>query len=437
MRPHRNAYELSESQVSTPPAVVALFWRVIKRHRSRVGKVLDLGAGDCRFSVGGAFSSYVGVEIDRKRVVDAKAPLNGRLVHGCAFEVGGGGFDACIGNPPYARHHDVDGVWRERVVSRLEREIAAPLGRHCNLYLYFFCLALLRTIDEGLVALLIPFEWVSRPSARGLRKYIRDQGWDVSVYRFQEAIFPGVLTTASISVVDKSLRSGRWRFYDLTPGKHRVVERGGAVDSAEGVLDYSDRGRAAWCLRGLSPGSQRVFTLTEGERVRAGLGLRDVSPCVTTLRGVPRQLRTLNRAAFEKWFVKAGRRCWLIRSNCKRRSPALEAYIASVPAQNRDTSTCRHQSPWFNFRPHPVPGLLLGSGFTAFGPKVLVNSVRAAAVGSVWGVHLGPGTAARRTQRLLLAIDFERRVVPHARTLKKVEVRQLNSVLGSRAKEGL
>jgi hypothetical protein len=423
----RTAYELSESQVMTPAPVVALFWQLTKRYREHLGSVLDMGAGDCRFARGGIFDQYVGVEIDTKRVAAAKLPVNAKIIHDCVFRHEDAGYDACIGNPPYAQHHDIRNPWKEQTAARLGRELAVSLDKHCNLYVYFFCLGLLKTCQDGLLALIVPYEWVSRPSAKAVREYIHSQRWNVAVYRFQMPVFEGVLTTASVSIVDKARRDGLWKYYDITPS-YQVVTRQGITNSAEDVLDYAERGRI-WALRGLSPGSQRIFTLTEGERVRTGLSKRDVFPCVTTLRNVPPNLRTLSRAAFKKHFVRAGQKCWLIRSHEARLSSTLNAYLDAVPEKDRQTYTCRNQTPWFKYAPHPVPRMLFGSGFTKFGPKVLVNSVGASAVGSVWGIHAKNKLPLRRLQAHLLEINFEEQVVAHAKTLKKVEVRQLNAVL--------
>jgi len=425
----RVAYELSESQVTTPEPVVSLFWELTKQYRERLRSVLDMGAGDCRFARGGSFDRYVGVEIDRKRVAIAKPPANGKIIHGCVFRHDAADYDACIGNPPYARHHDIRRAWKERTVARLERELDVSLNRHCNLYIYFFCLSLLKSSQDGLVALVIPYEWVSRPSAGALREYIQRHHWNVAVYRFQMPIFEGVMTTASVSIVDKAKAEGLWNYYDITPG-YELVKRQGITDSRQGVLDYEKRGKI-WGLRGLSPGSQKIFTLTEGERIRTGLSKRDVVPSVTTLRNVRRDLRSLSRAAFQKHFVQAGEKCWLIRSYDDKRSNMLNAYLESVPAKARQTYTCQNQTPWFKYLPHPVPQILFSSGFTKFGPKVLVNSVGAHAVGSVWGIHSKTRLPVRRLQSHLLGINFERQVVAHAKTLKKVEVKQLNAVLNA------
>jgi hypothetical protein len=425
----RTAYELSQSQVTTPEKVIKLFWDLTKQHRKQLDSVLDMGAGDCRFAVGGNFKKYTGVEIDKKRISRAKVPHNGEILHGCVFRHREDNYDACIGNPPYARHHDIETAWKDRTVARLDHGLSVTLNKQCNLYIYFFCLAFLKTSLDGLVSLVIPYEWVSRPSTKALREYIQRQHWHVSVYRFQEPIFEGVMTTASVTIVDKAIKDGLWNYYDIT-AEYEVVNRVGVTDSKKGVLDYAHRGKV-WGLRGLSPGSQKIFTLTEGERVRAGLSRTDVIPCVTTLKNVPRGLRLLSRAAFNKHFVGSGDKCWLIRSDRKRRSDALNAYLNSIPEAERATYTCQNQSPWFNYRPHPAPQILFSSGFTSFGPKVLINSVSARAIGSVWGIHAQRKLPLRRLQNYLMGINFEKQVVAHAENLKKVEVRQLNAVLNS------
>lgn len=425
--PKKSAYELSESQVETPKNVVSLFWRLARRQRKTLGTVVDLGAGDCRFAHGGVYKQYIGLEIDRQRSAGARLPAKGKLVHTCAFRHDGANYDACIGNPPYVRHHDIESPWKEDTVTQIERELGVALMRNCNLYLYFLCLALLKTHDRGFVAMLIPYEWVSRPSASPVRDYIQSKRWNVMVYRFRERIFQGVLTTASISMIDKSSSDGKWTYLEIDRN-FKLRARLGPAASKDGVISYEKRGRA-WALRGLSPGTQKIFTLTEGERVHNGLKKTDVLPCVTTLRALPRAVQDLTREAFQQHFVEAGCRCWLIKSHNDKLSPTLKAYLDAVPAQQRDTWTCRNQTPWYKFRPHPKPQLLVGSGFTRFGPKIVINTVGARAVGSVWGIHSSSELPARELQRHLQGIDMEKRVVGHAEQLKKIEVKQLNALL--------
>lgn len=60
---------LERCQIDTPLTLVEATWRRVTALRPDIGKVVDFGAGDGRFAHGGRFKSYVGFEIDSKRVV--------------------------------------------------------------------------------------------------------------------------------------------------------------------------------------------------------------------------------------------------------------------------------------------------------------------------------------------------------------------------------
>jgi len=429
MRKSRTAYELGRSQVETPQAIVRVFWKVAHKYRSRFSRVLDLGAGDGRFAIGGRFSSYEGIEIDNSRKPSNKLPRRAKIVHSCAFKHNGIGYAACIGNPPYVRHHDLDVRWRNNVARRLRKETGVEINRKCNLYVYFMFLALLKSRPDGIVSTLVPYEWVSRPSAKPLREYIERNRWHVDVYRFSESVFEGVLTTASISIIDKKNKDSKWRYFSLSSAGN-ALELGKVTGSNRKVLSYENRGEL-WAMRGMSPGTQKVFTLTEGERVHAGLTYEDVLPCVTSLRGIPADLARLTEAIFRKRFVDTGAKCWLIKSYADSISSRLQAYLDTVSDKDRDTWTCNSRDPWHRYVLSDAPGLLVSTGFTKFGPKVLVNSVAARAVGSVCGVYTDNRIAWSSLRTHLMGINFEDRVVPHAGKLKKIEIRQLNAVLNN------
>ena len=429
MKTPKTAYELSRSQVATPPEIVDVFWQVTGRYRKRLASVLDLGAGDCRFALGGHFSSYDGIEIDVTKQPHADVPASATLHHGCAFEFPTSDYSACIGNPPYVRHHDLDGVWRDRIAAHLSDLTGQSINRKCNLYIYFLLLGILKTKPKGLVSMLVPYEWVSRPSANALREFISNNQWHVDTFRFTEPIFDGVLTTASITVIDKRNRDGKWTYHQVTKeGKTRSLHR--ATGSSKDVLPYEDRGKL-WAMRGMSPGTQKVFTLTEGERIHAGLRYEDVLPCVTSLREIPQDLTDLTPAAFRKRFIDAGERCWLIKSHIDPMSPRLRAYLDNIPESRRETWTCTSRKLWYRYYLFPVPPILVSTGFTEFGPKILLNSVRAHSIGSVCGVYGEGKHKWRSVRQYLTSINFEMRVIAHAKALKKVEIRQLNATLNA------
>lgn len=156
-------YGLDRCQIDTPDRVVFGFWRLVQRHRETIGEVIDLGAGDGRFALGARYESYKGYELDNKRLLRPNLPQNATVAYQCAFEAERNDYDVCVGNPPYVRHHDIKREWREIQVQRIKKELGISINRLCNLFAYFICLALYKTKSSGLIALLIPYEWVSRP----------------------------------------------------------------------------------------------------------------------------------------------------------------------------------------------------------------------------------------------------------------------------------
>lgn len=423
---------LERCQIATPHDVVSLLWALARGERKgrKFGRVLDLGAGDARFAQDGRhFHEYLGVERDKSRYLDAKLPTNAVILHQDALDVRDNEFDLCIGNPPYIRHHHLEPAWRDHAHHQL-KEVGGPaLKLTANLFVMFLAQALLLTKAAGLVVQLIPFEWVTRPSAAELREFIRKNGWGVKVYRFKADIFPTVLTTASITIIDKSQCNNEWIFGEI--GRDGVIESiKTPTGNANGVLPYADRHGDSHALRGLSPGGQNIFVLTEERRLFHGLHRRrDVVPCVTSLRGVALDATLLDTELFEEQFVRSGRRCWLIRSDREQLSASLKDYLESVGETWKAYSTCTNRDVWWQYRGHPVPDLLVSSGFVGKGPKILVNAVGAVAVGSVYGV-IGTGAASPDVMATRLrAYDFRRRVVHHANNLKKIEVNQLNAVL--------
>ncbi|WP_144023055.1 Eco57I restriction-modification methylase domain-containing protein [Burkholderia sp. AU15512] len=430
---------LDRCQVDTPARIVSAVWAHIRERRAAVGKVIDFGAGDGRFARGGQYESYIGYEIDETRCRAASLPPKARLISQCAFSVRTDDADICIGNPPYVRNQDLPKGWRLQAASELIARTGVSISGLANAWQYFFLLGLASTRPDGLVAIVIPYEWVSRPSAEALREFIRNKGWDVHVYRLVDDTFGRVLTTASITIVDKRSNAGSWKFFEEAPdGSFRSLptESGGA----RGVVKYASRRgtreEKVYAKRGLSPGTQEVLTLTEGERVRSGLLIdSDVVPCVTSLRGLDAAYVTLDERVFKEHFRSTGAKCWLIRTD-RRPSHRLQAYLDSIPAEKYQTSTCLKRDCWWAFKMPDVPGLLVATGFRGEFPKIVTNKIEAVAVGGVSGVYGLPQRGRRKFAANLRSINLANSIVPHSNGLKKLEINQLNTLLKLIASNG-
>lgn len=419
---------LDRCQVDTPHQLVEKVWKIVNGLRKSIGKVVDFGAGDARFARYGRYDAYIGFEIDPSRCSLKDLPGHAEIVNACAFSEELHDADLCIGNPPYVRNQDLPGGWRQKAAATIKHRTGVNISGLANAWQYFFFLALASTHERGLVALVIPFEWVSRPSSKALREFIAAQGWSVNVYRLQDKTFDRVLTTSSITVIDKANRCNTWAY-------HRENDEGGfsKMRSPTGgrrkVLSY-DRpvAPAIFAKRGLSPGTQEYLTLTEGERARCGLRIgTDVVRCVTSLRRIADDSVVLDEAVFHREFVDSGCKCWLVRTD-RTPSDRLLKYLESVPEQGRQTSTCMGRDIWWKFTMPTAPALLMATGFRSR-PKIVINDVRAISVGGVCGIFGSSEFQANKTATGLRSEDFAGGVVSHSNGLRKLEINQINAVL--------
>jgi hypothetical protein len=429
---HTVSLFLDRCQVDTPDELVKATWRHVKQLRASIGKVVDFGAGDGRFARGGAYQAYVGYEIDEARCQGASLPINAALINRCAFSDDISDADLCIGNPPFVRNQDLPLGWRQRVSEVLKRRTGVSVSGLANAWQYFFLLALASVKEDGLCALVIPFEWVSRPSVQALRDYITAQRWNVAVYRLVDNTFDSVLTTSSITIVDKANRDGNWAYFEETcKGAYLPLKSPSGAEA--GMINYSRRRDvspdAPKAVRGLSPGTQKVLTLTEGERVRNGLEVgRDVVPCITTLRHLPSEIKELDDITFSVYYRNQGQKCWLIRTNeCP--SAVLQAYLAAVPSSDYQTSTCLKRAEWWKFNMPPIPNVLMSQSFRDTFPKAVKNRINARAVGGVCGIYNVIEGQADRLTNGLDGLNIRDRIVAHSNGLRKIEINQLNTLL--------
>lgn len=421
---------LDRCQVDTPPSLVEATWERILRRRGAFAKVLDFGAGDGRFAHAGRYGQYRGYELDWSRVGYPPLPQNATLVHGCAFSATESPADLCIGNPPFVRNQDLPAGWREKVAGKLEERAGVKMSGLANAWQYFFLLSLISTADDGICALVIPFEWVSRPSAKAIRDYIAAHSWDVDVYRLEDEAFAGVMTTASITVIDKR-GSGVWRFFDTDSDMQDRAKRS-ATQTDEGHIGYATRRRAGTfrAVRGLSPGNQKIFVLTEAERARLGLRIDvDVVRCLTSLKDLPADAEELTHQVFDRSIRAGGKRCWLIIPDAAKCPGPLKDYIDSVDPKLYATATCLERELWWRFKMPDVPSVLVASCFKGERPKAVRNLVGAIAVGGVVGIHGGDETMADEFMAHLAQQDLSRRIVAHANGLMKIEIGQFNTLM--------
>ena len=148
---------LDRCQVDTPAEVVRSTWEHVRKLRpGKIGKVVDLGAGDGRFAQHGNYCSYIGYEIDSERCSKAQLPKNARVVNQCAFSELKADADVCVGNPPFVRYQDIPDSWREHVHTVVKQQTGVHVSGLANAWQYFFLHGLASLKADGLAAIVVP-----------------------------------------------------------------------------------------------------------------------------------------------------------------------------------------------------------------------------------------------------------------------------------------
>ncbi len=420
---------LATCQIVTPEPLIGFLWERVLERRENPGQVIDLGAGDGRFAWQGRYSRYVGVEIDEKRIAKADLPPQAHIREACVLDLVEA-YEVAVGNPPFVRNQELSPDWRRRATTLIEKEMGVRVHGLANLYIYFMWLALMRTKPDGLVVLIVPFDWILRPSSRHLRRYVQKKGWAISVFQLNDdtAVFDGVKTTATVTVIDKAETNGILSFFDVD--KQLRIHASPPPGGPDGFFEYTGRDKGLFARRGYSLGSQEVFVLTETERRNEGIGEEDVLPCVTSLRHVPGEVEVLNKRAFKKRFIDGGRRCWLLSTSRKGLSSATKQWLERAPESVKTNSTCSKRPVWWKYADPPSPRILYSAGFVRERPKILRNDVGARALGSVHGIFATTRIpSVNDLVHHLRRLHFEGRVFPHSGGLRKIEVGQMNGIL--------
>ena len=209
-----------------------------------------------------------------------------------------------------------------------------------NAWQYFFLLSLASTVPDGLVVLVLPLQWVSRPSSKALRDFIRRKRWAVKVYRLDDETFDHVLTTSSITVVDKATGDGSWQYF--REGRDGFARMRSPTSRKREFASLSAfKASAVQSKARLKSWHAEFLVLTEYERARCGLRIgTDVVRCVTSLRGTPSSGLELDEHIFKSDFLDAGRKCWLEFGTDRKPSDRLMRYLKGVPSEGRTTGRC-------------------------------------------------------------------------------------------------
>lgn len=213
-------------------------------------------------------------------------------------------FDACVANPPYVRHHALR--YDQAIYRRFDALAGERISRMTNLYGLFLLRIWERLADDGRAAVIVPAEWLNADFGRPLKRYMLRQNAIDSIVLFEDdaLVFDGALTTAVIMLLrrgrsdDAPIRAAvlqdaaallQLQFDDMREVDPATLDPAGkwsntiadACGNREPVEASGTLGDVAVCMRGIATGANGYFTLTEPERIEAGIDAADLKPCIT------------------------------------------------------------------------------------------------------------------------------------------------------------
>lgn len=421
---------LSQCQIITPMNLVSYVWEIVYKYRDYVESVIDLGAGDGRFSKAGRFDKYVGYEIDSSKNNYFSYSNKIEMINRCVLN-SFGSYDISIGNPPFIRHQDLSDQWKAKAVKLIQNELGVSIGLLGNLYQYFMWLSLIRTKPNGLVALVIPLEWIHRTSAKILREYINENKWDVYVYRLPHKIFfNGIAAVPSITVIDKSKKSGLFKLFEVSKDLTYKEMDKSIIDLSK-QFEYLKMKGKIYAKRGFSTGSQDFFVLNEKERISSQISISEVVPCITTMKPLQTDTQVFDEYTFQKLYVERDMKCWLLKTDNEHLSEKVKDYLNSVPQGIQKNTTCSARDPWYSYRLPASPDILYSSSFkNGKKPKMAVNEVNAKNISAVHGIFIPSSwPSARLLVSELSSIDYTVGTIPSLNNLRKIEVRQMDGII--------
>lgn len=382
-------------QVATPAALADAMAAWALAGARPPGTLLEPGSGGFVFTRAAlrrvAGLRATGIELDPAA---GRAPPGVRLVIGDFLDDGvlaGAQFDAVLCNPPYVRHHHLEAGYKAEVAARLGGRAGVALSGLAGTHIYFLLRALELAAPGARVAFVTGAEWLEAGYGGAVRRWLVERGWlrAVLVAAPEAEVFPGVLSTAAVVLLEKSFSpAGVAHAVGLSvdelvaataaggEGVARVALGGDRWTAPAGDASGPRLGDRFRVRRGVATGANDFFVLDAARVKGLGIPARHLVPCVAG----PRDLSPR----------------FLLRVAGGRPGRAVERYLAEGQALGLDARyLCRTRDPWYRVEAVAPAPLLLGY-MARTGIRVVDNRRRGAVHLNLFhGIYPRPETPVR------------------------------------------
>ena len=368
-----------------------------------------------------------------------------------------------ICNPPYVRHHHLNGSQKAALQQRSEAACGVRIDGLSGLYCYFMGISHPFMAEGGIAAWLIPSEFMSVNYGRMLRRYLLKKVTLLQIHRYdpEDVQFDDALVSSAVVWIENS----------PPPDAHKVVFSYGGTLAAPALLrevaatelahepkwtrypqadKASQRARIPLgdlfdIKRGLATGDNSFFIMDPARIEERGLPMECFRPLLPGSRFIPEDVIEADEEGLplidKQLFLLDTR---LPEDEIAQRYPALAAYLATGKKGEQavaDRYLCRSRKPWYaqEHRPAaPIVCTYMGrskAGGKAF--RFILNRSRATAGNSYLLLYPKPflaRAAGKNPAIIRTAWEFLHRIGPdqlleHGRVygggLHKLEPREL------------
>lgn len=295
--------------------------------------------------------------------------------------------DAVICNPPYMRHHLIEGHEKKRLTTHYSTLFGVKVSSLATSYLYFFLESLSRLKPGGTLVFITPADFLDANYGNGLKQIFKERATieDIILFDRDGLAFEGVLTTSAITVVTNSpapsthiisfreakamvneevetTRPNRRKQSGLDAAVSWTSCFGEREDELKQLVKDRPRKLSDYMRirRGIATGDNSFFVIPQSVVDEWGIEAEYLQPVVASARDLPDGV--LTREHWQK-LKEAGRPCWLL--NCSHPKSELTgkkilAYLEHGESLGiHERFNCRTRNPWYKGEQVAVPDIII------------------------------------------------------------------------------
>jgi hypothetical protein len=300
-------------------------------------------------------------------------------------------YNLVVSNPPYVRHHHLDGTDKERLKAEVANKLHLRISGLAGLYCYFLLLSDDWMEDGGIGVWLIPSEFMDVNYGEAVKRYLFERVELLRIHRFcpSDVQFSDALVSSAIVVFRKRRplprHAAEFSFGGpiLSPARIDSIPLKALRETRKWtslpVFPSIGEGREGSALkeffaikRGLATGSNEFFILNERQVEEMGIPAECRRPILPNPRNVPADIVE----ADESGYPLNCPRLSLIDSclpeeEISRRFPAFFRYLQTGREKGiSDAYLCSKRRPWYSQeRRSPAPFLFTYMGRSRDGKK--------------------------------------------------------------------